>query len=491
MTINEPHDTIFDENAEAPSAGLADIHFDLLEGEGKWLLKVISGPNSGAEFFLMPESTYVIGTDETSCDIVFNDLSVSRQHARLLLDKEQHITLEDLQSRNGTFIDGEKSEEKKDLPSNALITMGTTTFMLIDRESEHNTIIGPTIAIEQKEEEKEKKKKEELEALQKAALPPIQSEVERIKEQEKKEERRSQTVSAFILLAILSGIFVLAGLGTTMLFRTQKINQNKIENPSELIAEAIKEFPSIRYNFNPSSGKLLLVGHIRSEADRADLFNNLTPFKFVHSIDSRNLIVDEFVWREMNTLFSKNPAWRSITITATAPGHFLLTGFLNTREEAEELNNYLNQYFGYIELLEKKLIVEEDLKAQIAQMLLDNGFRTISIGLDSGELVLSGSVAAGTKTDYDKVVGDIRELPGIKKIASYVSETAQAQAYIDLSDRYQVTGYSAIGTSISVIVNGKIVTKGDFIDGMRITDIQKNTIILEKEGFKYKIDFNR
>jgi pSer/pThr/pTyr-binding forkhead associated (FHA) protein len=55
-------------------------------GEVRWLLKVISGPNSGAEFAMQRGSTYILGKDPNLCDIVFQDLSVSRQHARLIVD---------------------------------------------------------------------------------------------------------------------------------------------------------------------------------------------------------------------------------------------------------------------------------------------------------------------------------------------------------------------------------------------------------------------
>ena len=70
--------------------------------------------------------------------------------------------------------------------------------------------------------------------------------------------------------------------------------------------------------------------------------------------------------------------------------------------------------------------------------------------------------------------------------------TSVAQAMVNLSDRYEVTGSSLQGGSnLNVVVNGKILTKGDKLDGMTITQIEDNTIFLEKDGFQYKIDFNR
>src|SRR5207237_386632 len=47
----------------------------------------------------------IIGRGE-GCDIVLEDGSVSRRHARLARDERGHYRIEDLGSANGTFVDG-------------------------------------------------------------------------------------------------------------------------------------------------------------------------------------------------------------------------------------------------------------------------------------------------------------------------------------------------------------------------------------------------
>src|SRR5205085_1714750 len=123
----EPHqdDSIFDENAPAGKDALAEINFELVD-TGRWLLKVIGGPNNGAEFAMQASNSYVIGTDPNSCDIVFHDTSVSRQHARITVTNDDNLFIEDLKSRNGTLLDGEPLKTKKQLMPNILVTMGTT-----------------------------------------------------------------------------------------------------------------------------------------------------------------------------------------------------------------------------------------------------------------------------------------------------------------------------------------------------------------------------
>ena len=72
-------------------------------------------------------------------------------------------------------------------------------------------------------------------------------------------------------------------------------------------------------------------------------------------------------------------------------------------------------------------------------------------------------------------------------------KTTPDMARIDLSNKYKITGVIASDHKkiTSVIANNKLVTLNSFLDGMKITEIKPNTIYLEKDGLKYKIDYIR
>src|SRR5574338_494853 len=217
--MDNRHDTLFDEE-DSEKQEIAHVDFDLLDTTGRWFLKVLSGPNTGAEFSMQSGTSYLVGTDAATCDIGFQDLSVSRQHARISIDAQERVSLEDLNSRNGTFVDGEKLAARKAITANVLVSMGTTTFMLIDREGERHTIVSPVLAPTEKKEASKidsaaPKPLDALGALQEAVLPPLQSEVERIKEEERKEARISHAISALVVLASITGLLVIVGVGTT------------------------------------------------------------------------------------------------------------------------------------------------------------------------------------------------------------------------------------------------------------------------------------
>ena len=84
--------------------------------------------------------SYIIGKDPNSCDIVFQDLSVSKNHARISVDANGIITIEDLNSKNGTLVNGSPISELTTITPNDLIALGTTSCLIIDREAGEETI---------------------------------------------------------------------------------------------------------------------------------------------------------------------------------------------------------------------------------------------------------------------------------------------------------------------------------------------------------------
>jgi DNA-binding winged helix-turn-helix (wHTH) protein len=75
------------------------------------LVRAAAGLPTGPVFTLrvrrrriLLDDTTLVGRDE-QCDIVIGDASVSRRHARLLVEGSR-VVVEDLQSKNGTIVDG-------------------------------------------------------------------------------------------------------------------------------------------------------------------------------------------------------------------------------------------------------------------------------------------------------------------------------------------------------------------------------------------------
>ena len=102
-----------------------DPEFENSEDGPSPCLVVMSGPDVGRIIALKPGETTV--GRRSSCDVTLVDSQVSREHARIVGDGET-FRIEDLDSKNGTSIDGELIEDEAPLSDGAKVAFGTETI---------------------------------------------------------------------------------------------------------------------------------------------------------------------------------------------------------------------------------------------------------------------------------------------------------------------------------------------------------------------------
>src|SRR4029077_12064494 len=89
-------------------------------------LTISSGEGAGTSFEPHGER-FVLGRDD-ACDVVLDDEEVSRQHAAVAELPDGRLRIEDLGSRNGTFVDGERISEPVELSGGEVLTIGRTAI---------------------------------------------------------------------------------------------------------------------------------------------------------------------------------------------------------------------------------------------------------------------------------------------------------------------------------------------------------------------------
>jgi len=130
-----------DWNEEEPSTGLADTlamppPAQQSKGRTRALLTVISGPGAGRAFSVKDHET-LLGRGKEA-HVRLDDAGASRLHARILSLDENDYLLEDLESTNGTFIDGKKVTRVK-LNSGDRIHIGpnvSVSVAILDSQAE-------------------------------------------------------------------------------------------------------------------------------------------------------------------------------------------------------------------------------------------------------------------------------------------------------------------------------------------------------------------
>jgi type III secretion system YscD/HrpQ family protein len=489
-----PYETIFEEFSELDD----DTDVNFTESQ-RFLLKVLTGPNTGAEFPLEEGRSYTIGTDTHECDVIFHDLSVSRKHAQLKLSKEGQLTITDLNSRNGVLVDGQTIEGERNIQGNNLISLGTSTFTVVDYENASETLISPNLdnalltgEVKVSLDEIENgKPKEETNTSQNTSTEKLEAS-EATKGDaavERKKKNKKLLPVAFLISAIL--FFTLINVSAS-LFKTEDVVKKTV-NHQEEIQQTLVNFEKVEFSYRKNTGELFLQGHVLDSVEKNQLLYQLQALTYISSVQDY-IIIDELIIKEHNEIFSKKPDWKGITIQTPKPGRFIITGYLETAVQAEALAEYINRRFEFIDLLENKVAVEELLLLAVENKFLEKfpRFNEVKASLINGELKFDGMIKAKDKKAFDTIVLSIKELRGIRKINNYVVEVQESETIINISRQYNITGYSKHdNVNINVIVNGKILARGDALDGMTVTTILPHAILLEKNGLKYKIDYKK
>lgn len=92
-----------------------------------WSLMVVGGPLGGHQFPLQPGA--VIVGRSPDCDVVLDEISVSRRHACLTTD-ERGCIVDDLGSRNGTGVNGHRVSRGQRLAPGDVLEMGAVVCQL-------------------------------------------------------------------------------------------------------------------------------------------------------------------------------------------------------------------------------------------------------------------------------------------------------------------------------------------------------------------------
>lgn len=94
-----------------------------------------------ANKFELKKHTTVIGR-HPDCDVQIEDSAISGNHAQIVVEENKYlegaieIFLEDLNSKNGTFVNGKKISGRQSLSNNDVVRFAWNEFKLIDTDAQ-------------------------------------------------------------------------------------------------------------------------------------------------------------------------------------------------------------------------------------------------------------------------------------------------------------------------------------------------------------------
>lgn len=95
------------------------------------ILRFTEGPMKTRQFTLMPEQSYVIGSQSQADIRVDGDPSVSRRHASIMLAANGKLLITDLSSTNGTRLNGRNIRQEARIKSGDVIQLGLHTQCIL------------------------------------------------------------------------------------------------------------------------------------------------------------------------------------------------------------------------------------------------------------------------------------------------------------------------------------------------------------------------
>ncbi len=112
----------------AQAAPVAELEVEDSDSFEPTFIQMLTGRNAGLRVDLDGRKEIVIGRSP-SADLVISDEFASNMHAKLVCVGEEWI-LQDLNSTNGTYLDGKKVTTPMTMRAGATVRIGTTTFDL-------------------------------------------------------------------------------------------------------------------------------------------------------------------------------------------------------------------------------------------------------------------------------------------------------------------------------------------------------------------------
>lgn len=98
-------------------------------GEKARTLRIVDGPLNGSHLAISTVDSVVLGRNP-NCDFVLGDDYSSARHARLFRRGNEWF-IEDLDSRNGTWVDGFRIDAPEKVSTDSEIKIGRTTVRLL------------------------------------------------------------------------------------------------------------------------------------------------------------------------------------------------------------------------------------------------------------------------------------------------------------------------------------------------------------------------
>ncbi len=99
---------------------------------GRFWVGVVNGPGTGSVVRIDAGASICIGRDVVANELAIDNSSVSQRHAQLSVTADGEIEVEDLGSRNGTWLEGQPVSRRTSVEPGNTIRLGSSTLSIVE-----------------------------------------------------------------------------------------------------------------------------------------------------------------------------------------------------------------------------------------------------------------------------------------------------------------------------------------------------------------------
>lgn len=446
-----------------------------------WLLKVLNGPNAGAQILVSKDIT--IGTSIES-DLILNDPHIAPTHCEI--KKEQEEGFQVLIRDGVVFINGTQVIEKENLLKlGDVLTLGSTH--LTGGPSEQ---LWPPVKIPEIQEVGSVSQKNSTDILPESSQVHTQDTLQK--------KQLLSTTSIVILIIVGASIFM-----SLVLFRL-------VEHKNLIIPETTFEPTS----FDQENQKIIQEQRITAEAFKSKL-QKIHPKNYISIVEKngtcllyiyvRDQAQSDYVRKTMNETSTPIPC-NIINVSDINDSGMAMMQAMNLAVSVlVDENNGKVTWSGYLpneELLsDMKKLIEKDLPSiteeefhivlgtiavkRISEMLTKNDFGNITVTPERRNITLTGTIGSNEKVQWEQVLKQLEEeFHGNVKFLNMVTISASNMKTLGFFNA-PIVSLSISLFPYAILQNGERIFIGaKSNNGYTVDSITRNGIELIKHGDK-------
>ena len=457
-----------------------------MDGDKTWILKILTGPHVGSEAALSP-GVYLLGKDD-DCDIVLHDTSLADRHFQLTLETDK-VVLKVLATDHPYYIDGVATDsDSVEVNPYQVISVGTFFFTLgfANETWPPVELLGVERNFKHAEEQttKEDAEKDDEKPLPSSFLPIAVW-------------RRLRHDNSPISRVYLSVGIALIGIGVSLLsvvFTADDIAKDGFKVKTAEINDLIEEYvvdATVRTVSVDGQQMLYIQGYTKTDEQRDAFMEalgkaNVTAQTQLYSSARLKLavsvVLDQFL----------NPETDSVEVVGVSgfPGKVVLSGYVEKRDVWERVLAMIETDVSGLQSYDNQVHTMDDAVHALEKMLADQGLSDkVSINIMENTIYLSvQTLSASEQQRLTTLSENFR-----KHFADQPHLAYGEQGESQIKELKLDVGLQSVSFGESPYLEtqeGKRYTIGALIDDYVIKEINREFILLSKEGVLGRYYFN-